>query len=115
MAEPGESGQATVELIAGLPVLLGAGLIALQLLTVGYCSTVADAAAEAGALALAGGRPVAPAVAGALPKWARDRADIHGSGGRIAVELRVPSLLEPLGTSSSVSSSAWARPPAGSG
>ena len=48
-----ERGQATVELVAALPVLLLAGLVALQLLVAGYTMTLADGAAGAGALALA--------------------------------------------------------------
>ena len=48
-----ERGQASVELLAGIPALLLAGLLALQLLAVGYSVTLADGAAEAGALALA--------------------------------------------------------------
>ena len=52
-----ECGQATVELLAAVPVLLLAGLLAMQLLATGYALTLADGAAEAGALALASGRP----------------------------------------------------------
>ena len=50
-----ERGQATVEAIAALPALLLAGLISLQLLAAGYTLTLADGAAESGALALAAG------------------------------------------------------------
>ena len=46
-----DDGQATVELVAALPALLLAGLLALQLLATGYALTLADGAAEAGALA----------------------------------------------------------------
>ena len=48
-------GQATVEVLGALPALLLLGLVALQLLAVGYSAVLAGAAAEAGALALAGG------------------------------------------------------------
>ena len=47
-----ERGQASVELVAAVPALLLAALIALQLLLAGYALTLADGAAEAGALAL---------------------------------------------------------------
>ena len=50
-----ERGQASVELVAALPALLLAALVALQLLAAGYAMTLADGAAEAGALALASG------------------------------------------------------------
>ena len=46
-----DRGQASVELLAGLPALLLAGLIGFQLLAAGYALTLADGAAEAGALA----------------------------------------------------------------
>ena len=68
-----ERGQATVELVAALPALLLAGCIALQLLAAGYALTLADGAAEAGALALASGRPAAEAARDALPGWADGR------------------------------------------
>ena len=55
-----------------LPALLLAGLISLQLLAAGYALTLADGAAEAGALALAAGRSAAAAAREALPGWARD-------------------------------------------
>jgi Flp pilus assembly protein TadG len=48
-------GQATVETVALVPVLVAIGLGILQLLAVGYASVLAGNAAEAGALALAAG------------------------------------------------------------
>jgi hypothetical protein len=110
MAEGAERGQASVELVAGVPVLLLAAVAALQLLVCGYCSTLADGAAEAAALAAAGGRSPQEAVQAALPGWARGRVELQRSGGRIAVALRPPSLLEPLGGGLEVTSSAWVRP-----
>ena len=62
-----ERGQATVELVAALPALLLAALVALQLLAAGYALTLADGAAEAGALALASGGSAAEAAREALP------------------------------------------------
>lgn len=111
MAErPGEAGQASVELLAGIPALLLAGLIALQLLAVGYAATLAGGAVEAGALAVAAGEPAAEAVRGALPGWARSRVDTSVDGGRVAVTLRPPALLAPLGAALEVEDSAWVRP-----
>src|SRR5919204_2098899 len=86
-----ERGQASVELLAAVPALLLAGLIALQLLAAGYTLTLADGASEAGAMALAAGRPAAPAVREALPGWERDRVDVGVRGGRLTVRLRPPS------------------------
>ncbi|HWM55534.1 MAG TPA: hypothetical protein VNO20_09120 [Solirubrobacterales bacterium] len=105
-----ESGQATVELIAGLPALLLAGLIALQLLAAGYALTLADGAAEAGALALASGEPAREAVRAALPEWAEDEIGLSVSGGRVTVRLRPPSPLPGIAERLAVTSSAFARP-----
>lgn len=105
-----ESGQATVELVAALPALLLAGLIALQLFAVGYAVTLADGAAEAGALALAAGRSARPAVRDALPSWAGDDVDVRVSGERVTVRLMPPSPLPALANRFAVTSSAAARP-----
>jgi hypothetical protein len=104
------SGQASVELVAGLPALLLAGLIALQLLVTGYSLTLADGAAEAGALALASGRPAAPAVRDALPGWAENDVVIAVHGGEVTVRVRPPSPLPSLADRFAVASSAAARP-----
>jgi hypothetical protein len=105
-----EAGQSTVELVAGLPALLIAGLIALQLLAAGYALTLADGAAEAGALALASGDSARVAVRDALPGWAEGDVDLSVSGGSVTVRLRPPSLLPAIADRLTVSSSAFARP-----
>ena len=46
-----ERAQASIEVLAGIPALALAGLAALQLLATGYSLTLADGAAEAGAMA----------------------------------------------------------------
>lgn len=108
-----ERGQASVELVAAVPALLLAGLVALQLLAVGYSLTLADAAAEAGALAVAVGRDPEPAVDDALPGWAADRVAVDSEGARVTVELRPPAPVAALAERLEVRSSAWARPPEG--
>jgi hypothetical protein len=105
----GERGQATVELVAGLPALLLAALLALQLLAAGFALTLADGAAEAGALALASGRDAPLAARDALPGWARDHASVTVEGGRVTVKVRPPSPLGLLPVA--LSSSAWVRRP----
>ncbi len=105
-----EAGQSTVELVAALPALLLAGLLALQLLAAGYALTLADGAAEAGALALASGRPAGRAVRGALPGWAEDDVDVSVVGGRVTVRLLPPSPILSLAGRLAVTSSAAARP-----
>ena len=102
-------GQASIELVAGLPALLLGALICLQLLAAGYAMTLADGAAEAGALALASGGSAADAAREALPGWARERVTVTVRGGRIEVELRPPSPLPALSERLEVSSAAWVR------
>jgi hypothetical protein len=105
-----ESGQASVELVAALPALFLAALVALQLLAAGYALTLADGAAEAGALALASGRPARSAVRSALPGWARDDVEVVVRGGEVSVRLHPPSPLPALAYRLAVTSTAAARP-----
>lgn len=86
-----ERGQALVELIAGLPLMLTVGLVLLQLLATGYSVVLAGAAAEAGALALAGGADARGAVRRALPGWSQARASVDVGDDSVRVRLRPPS------------------------
>jgi hypothetical protein len=106
-----EAGQATVEALAAIPLLLLAGAIALQLLATGYALSIADGAAEAGALALAAGRPAATAARKALPDWAEGEATVSVSRGEVSVRLPPPSFLPAVSDTLVVSSSAFARGP----
>jgi hypothetical protein len=92
----GARGQATVEAIALVPVMLAVALGVLQLLAVGYASVLAGNAAEAGALALAAGSDARAGARQALPGWSRARARVEVDGGRVAVHLRPPSPLRAL-------------------
>jgi hypothetical protein len=105
-----ERGQATVELVAALPALLLAALVALQLLVAGYALTLADGAAEAGALALASGGSAADAAREALPGWAEDDVSVAVEGGRVSVRLQPPSPIEAVSERLTISSNATARP-----
>lgn len=105
-----ERGQATVELVAALPAMLLAAMVALQLLAAGYAMTLADGAAEAGALALASGGSAADAARAALPGWAEDDVAVEVEGGKVSVRLQPPSPLAALSERLTVSSSAAARP-----
>lgn len=105
----GQRGQASVELVAGLPALLLAAFVALQLLAAGFALTLADGAAEAGAIGLASGGSGAAAAREALPGWARDHAAVRVEGGRVTVRVRPPSPLDILSRRIDVRSSAWAR------
>jgi hypothetical protein len=106
---PRADGQASVELLAGIPALALAGLVAFQLLVTGYSLTLADGAAEAGALADAAGNDPERAARDALPAWARGRATVSSKGGRVVVDLRPPAPLPALAERLEVSSEAWAR------
>ena len=105
-----ERGQAAVELVAALPALLFAALLALQLLAVGYASTLADGAAEAGALAAASGGKAEKAARAALPGWTRDAVEVQRAEGRVAVRLTAPSPLDALAERLVVTSSASSLP-----
>ncbi len=95
--------------------MLVAGIVCLQLLAAGYSLTLADGAAEAGALAIASDLPPEAAVEAALPGWASERVELERDGGRVIVRLRPPSPLAAIGRALEVSSSAWVRRPATDG
>ena len=87
----GERGQATVETVAMLPLLVVIALAVGQLLAAGAASELADHAAEAGAVAiLEGGDPVRAARA-ALPGWAKDRVEVTVQGPVVRVGLTPPA------------------------
>lgn len=103
------SGQATVEAVAGIGVLMLAGLLCFQLLATGYTATIADGAAEAGAVALIRGEPVEPAVRAALPGWARSRVSVSRVGMTVRVRLRPPALFSTISEKLSVSAEAGGK------
>ncbi|MEA2420571.1 MAG: hypothetical protein QOE60_2777 [Thermoleophilaceae bacterium] len=104
-------GQASVETIALVPVLLVVAVGLMQLLAVGYASVLAGAAAEAGALALAGGGDPRAAAREALPGWSESHARIEIEGGRVEIQLRPPSLLKALAQGLEVSAAAEVEEP----
>jgi hypothetical protein len=85
-------------------------LLCFQLLATGYTATVADGAAEAGAVALVRGEPVEAAVRRALPGWARSGVSVLRLGETVRVRLRPPSLFESISRRLEVSSTSSARP-----
>jgi hypothetical protein len=93
---PASAGQATVETVALVPLVVAIGLAVLQLLAVGYASVLAGSAAEAGALALAAGADPRAGVREALPGWSKTRARVSVDGGQVEVRLRPPSPLRAL-------------------
>lgn len=107
----GERGQASVELLALVPLLVALALAATQLLAVGYSGVLAGNAAEAGALALASGGDPRASAREALPGLPRARARISVSRGEVRVRLRPPALLEALAERLEVSASARVEAP----
>lgn len=92
-----ECGQASVEVLGAVPALLLLGLVVFQLLAVGYSAVLAGTAAEAGALALAGGADAKAGVRESLPGWSRARANVMVSRASVEVRLRPPSPLAAVG------------------
>ena len=101
-----ERGQASVELLGALPVLLLLGLAVAQLLAVGYSAVLAGNAAEAGALALAARADPEESARHALPGWSRARASVGVAGDRVTVRLLPPSLVDALAGELEVTSTA---------
>jgi hypothetical protein len=89
----GERGQATIETVALLPILLLLAVAAWQGLLIGWTALEAQQAARAGARAALGGERPAPAVGSSLPGSMRDEVEIHRAGGRLTVRVRVPSVV----------------------
>jgi pilus assembly protein CpaE len=87
-------GQASVELLGAVPVVLLLGLVLLQLLAVGYSAVLAGNAAEAAALAVAGGGEAVDAARAAVPGWSRARMRVAVSDGRVEVRMRPPTALD---------------------
>jgi hypothetical protein len=101
-----QRGQAAIELLGALPLLVGLGLALAQLLAVGYSAVLAGNAAEAGGLALAAGADPGASVRNALPGWGRARASVDVGDGRVTVRLQPPSLLSALARGLEVESTA---------
>jgi hypothetical protein len=91
----GDSGQASVELIAVIPALLLLVLLSAQLALAGYALWSAGAAAHAGARAAYVGGSARRAALASLPGSLRTDASVSARDG-LAVQVRVPSLLPGL-------------------
>ena len=107
----GARGQASVELLGALPVVLLVGLVLFQLLAIGYAATLAGDAAEAGALAVAGGGDAPAAARRALPGWSRAGMKVAVAGGRVRVRLQAPSPIAALARRIPLDASAVVRDP----
>jgi hypothetical protein len=92
-----QRGQATVEVVALLPLLAIAGLVTMQLLAAGAAREYAGHAAEAAALAVGEGRDPAVAARDAIPGWSARRLTVHADGRRVHIRLRPPSIVRAIG------------------
>lgn len=90
-----EEGTASVELIAVVPFLLLAVLVAAQIGLAGQALWSAGVAARAGARAALVGGDAAAAARGALPPSLRAGAQVSGSG-TVSVRVAIPRLLPGL-------------------
>jgi Flp pilus assembly protein TadG len=91
-----EAGQASVELVAAALALVIGGLAAFQVLAAGHAASVADNAAEAGALALVNGGDPEAAARAAAPPWARRGLRVSRQAGQVRVSLQAPAALRLL-------------------
>ena len=92
-----ECGQATVEVVALLPLLALCGLAIMQLLAAGAAREYAGHAAEAAALAVGAGHDPAAAAADAIPGWSAGRLTVHAHGRHVHVRLRPHSIVHAIG------------------
>jgi hypothetical protein len=91
-----QRGQASVELVAMLPVAVAVMLAALQLLAAGATRELAGHAAGAGAVALLQRADARDAARDAVPGWSRARMAITVRGPAVTVRMRPPTLLPGL-------------------
>jgi hypothetical protein len=103
-----QRGQATVELVGVLPLLVGVVLAAAHLLAAGVAKELADHAAEAGAVALLEGGDAADAARRSLPGWARGDIAVAVRGERVHVVVRAPAALDALSDRLAGRATAWA-------
>ena len=104
------AGQATIELVAALPLLLAVAAAVVQVLAAGVCREAAASASEAGARAMLQGGDPRRAARGDLPGWARGGSWIHVHGRRIEVRIAPPRIVPVLGALLQVHDAAEAGP-----
>jgi hypothetical protein len=91
-----ERGQAGIETLIALPLVLVIVLASAQAAAWAACSVLAGTAASAGARALVRGSPAGVAARRELPGPFRRQAAVTTVGGVVRVVLRVPSLVPGL-------------------
>jgi hypothetical protein len=86
-----QRGQASVELVASLPLIALMAATVLHLLAAGAARVLADHAAEAGAVAILQERDPRAAARDALPGWTRRALSVRVDGRSVRVRLRPPA------------------------
>jgi hypothetical protein len=89
-------GQATVETVAMLPLLVVVAMAAAQLLAAGLAQVFAGHAAEAGAVAILEGSDPGAAARESLPGWSHSGVAVTVAGRHVSVSLRPPSPVRAL-------------------
>jgi hypothetical protein len=90
-------GQATVEVLAMVPVLGLAGGAIFEALAAGAARELAGHAAEAGAVAVTEGDDPRAAARAAVPGWGRGRVHVVVRGEHVRVRIRPPAPTRRLG------------------
>ncbi len=90
----GELGQASVEMLAGVPLVLLVVVAVLHVFVAAACREYAAHGAHAGAVALLEDADPVDAARAALPGWARSGVHVTASGRRVVVRVR-PRVLMP--------------------
>jgi hypothetical protein len=107
-----QSGQATVELVALLPLIATVGLAIGHVLAAEASRELAGHAAEAAAIAVGRGEDAEDAARAALPEWSRERVGVETSGRRVRVRLEPPAVVPALGDALATTAAADAGPEA---
>ena len=106
-----QTGQATVETVAWLPVLLMVVAAVGCLLAAGAARELAGHAAAAGAVAILQGGDPLDAARDALPGWSRDRVTVRRRGRTVQVRVRPPIPVRRLADALVATARADAGPP----
>ncbi len=103
-------GQASIELLAVLPVAAVVAITAAQVLAAGVSAELAGHAAEAAAIAILREEDPRAAAREALPGWSRDRVRVRVTGRSVRVRLPPPALVPGLAEVLTASAAADAGP-----
>lgn len=89
----GDDGQASLELVGILPLVVVVAAACAQLLAAGMAREAAGGAAQAGAMALLQGGDPAAAARQAAPGWSKQRLRVEVDGRVVRVRITSPALI----------------------